>query len=149
MTSSRRLYHLHSVWPTNIYRWRSLKDGEYKDSCGKFEELEEIIEGSLWVETGNGSRLVLKNASSHTQTLYKLKVSTLEDKAVQQGRAHESCELWDVEKRAGRILLFTREVEGSSDVELSERELLPEEDGSYHSDSDEDDDEVIFSVFAE
>jgi hypothetical protein len=65
--TSQPLYLLHSIWPTNIYGWHLIKDGEYKDSYRKFEGPEDIIEGSPWVETGTGSRLELKNASSHTQ----------------------------------------------------------------------------------
>ena len=120
----------------NKYALRTMKEGSCQDSCGKFEELEQTIEGSPWVETVAGNRLALINASSHAQRQFKLKDFTLEEPSVYQARSGISCELWDLERRAGRTLLFTREVEGFPDVEVLEREIL-EDEGSEESQSDD------------
>ena len=135
-TSSYPLWLLPPTLLVDTYALRTMKEGSCQDSCGKFEDLEQTIEGSPWVETMAGNRLALNNASSHAQRQFKLKDFTLEEPSVYQARSGISCELWDMERRAGRTLLFTREVEGFPDVEVLEREIL-EDEGSEESQSDD------------
>ena len=135
-TSSYPLFYLRSKLQADIYALRMLQDGIYEDSCGTFDELEQILEGSPWVETITGSRLALKNATSHTQKQFRLKESTLEGSHVYKAKSSTRCNLWDLEWCEGRTLLFTKEVEGFPDVEVLKREVL-EYEVSEESESDD------------